>query len=441
MAVKYVDSNAAGAANGDNWTDAYADVATGLTNVAAGDTIYVASDHAESSAAITWGAVTSSATNPVWIISADKTSGTPPSTFTLGAEEVSTNTFTMTGNHGHIVIGLRLVADNDFTISQNDGYYHYINCDIEQTDVVSTRFIGINGDDTVCICDGVQFSFSHASQYLRQALQGGRAFLRNCSIKGGSTAINELIDFVNTRGTQTEIIGCDFSGMATGGDIVGSGGLPTGINGGQGTFYRISGCKLPTTGVINGASFVEHGSRIEAYDFGIGTSTVPSVHIEDYRGLTVEDTATYRTATYDGASNYSLYATATTQSVRGVLPHRFLLSEFYAAANPTLTCEFMSDGAVTFDAADLWIEVEYPTASSAGTSWASTVDADYGLGTASSLTAGAGAAAWTGEPASSTSYRIAHTVSGGRAGVHRVYVNFAPGAAEAVFCDPHVDIT
>lgn len=189
-------------------------------------------------------------------------------------------------------------------------------------------------------------------------------------------------------------------------------------------------------------SLNEHGTRLEAYDNAIGTSVVPGIHVEDYRGLATEDTTTYRDATYDGTNGYSVKIAATAQTKRGVLPFKMKVWERgLTAANPTLTVQFVTDGAVTFDAADLWCEFVYPTASSAGKTVVSTVDADYGLGTAATLTAGAGAGAWTGEPASSNFYQIAHTVSGGRIGPHEVWVCLAPGAAENVFVCPRVDVT
>src|SRR5580765_5073896 len=77
MAVYYVWSAAAGTGTGASWANAFTTLTTAFVTEVAGDTLYVAHDHAEVSAALT---LTSSGTvaNPTKIICVDRAGSVPP---------------------------------------------------------------------------------------------------------------------------------------------------------------------------------------------------------------------------------------------------------------------------------------------------------------------------------------------------------------------------
>ena len=93
MANVFVDSNATGAANGTTWADAYTTIAAAAAADSAGDIIWVAEDHAESTASsVSWSWAGTEA-SPTRLICADSASGEPPSTV------ATTGSVTVTGNN------------------------------------------------------------------------------------------------------------------------------------------------------------------------------------------------------------------------------------------------------------------------------------------------------------------------------------------------------
>lgn len=79
MSTYYVYSGATGAANGSSWTDAYVTIGAAVAVSAAGDTIYVSNNHAESQTTSTTWTFPSSVDNPVKVICVVDTA-TPPTT-------------------------------------------------------------------------------------------------------------------------------------------------------------------------------------------------------------------------------------------------------------------------------------------------------------------------------------------------------------------------
>ena len=94
MTDYYLDSNATGLDDGSSWTNAWASIVSAEATVTNNDRLFIASDHAETFVGnldITWGTSVSATPPELW--SADKTSGTPPTTFEAGAS------ITATGDH------------------------------------------------------------------------------------------------------------------------------------------------------------------------------------------------------------------------------------------------------------------------------------------------------------------------------------------------------
>lgn len=97
MANVYVDSNAAGAGTGADWANAYTTIGAALAaaGTVAGDNLWVAQDHAESSAsAISWTDIKGTDAAPVKIICVNKAGSVPP----VAADLRATGTVTTTGN-------------------------------------------------------------------------------------------------------------------------------------------------------------------------------------------------------------------------------------------------------------------------------------------------------------------------------------------------------
>src|SRR5580765_4027333 len=93
MAVYYVWSGATGTGTGASWANAFTTLTTAFVTEAAGDTLYVAHDHAESSAsAVT---LTSSGTTTAWtkVICVNRAGSVPP----VASDRMATAQTTSTG--------------------------------------------------------------------------------------------------------------------------------------------------------------------------------------------------------------------------------------------------------------------------------------------------------------------------------------------------------
>src|SRR3990172_4372604 len=105
MAHIYVRSGAAGAATGADWANACLTVAAGITASAAGDNIWVAGDHAESTA----GAVTlnfkGTSASPDRVLCVDHTGTVPP----VAADLLATATVATTGANNLTINGIAYV--------------------------------------------------------------------------------------------------------------------------------------------------------------------------------------------------------------------------------------------------------------------------------------------------------------------------------------------
>ena len=102
MTIYYVYSGAAGSNNGSSWTNAFTSLTTAFATEAAGDTLYVAHDHSESSGtALT---LTSSGTisSPTKIVCVNRAGSVPP----VSADRRATAQVATTGNTNITFVGI-----------------------------------------------------------------------------------------------------------------------------------------------------------------------------------------------------------------------------------------------------------------------------------------------------------------------------------------------
>lgn len=78
MTLRYCDSNAAGAGTGADWANAYTTLTLAMVGMVAGDTLYVAQDHNETTAAAITITSPGTVSTPCFIICANKAGTVPP---------------------------------------------------------------------------------------------------------------------------------------------------------------------------------------------------------------------------------------------------------------------------------------------------------------------------------------------------------------------------
>lgn len=439
MTAYYVDSAATGSATGADWTNAFTTVQAGLTAASAGDTIYVASSHDERAAAtLTLTPPSGTKGNPVRVISADKTTGTPPTTYTRGAKVGSSTGgyhVYVTGNgYGFLAIGVEFHMGWNFGNTGATQIAHtFVDCgftfinDGPNQGAVYTLTQGSSASFIGC-----DFTFGRTTHGNQISGYDGKFFFRDCS----ATVTTGFITNIGEGGLiVAENI--DLSGAGANCKLI--------SDTGTGSTSRVyaSGVSLPSGGSIASHSFTSPHGFIDARHVGIGGAFY-GVHYIDRTGTVVEDTSIYRNATYDGTNGYSLQFNASADAIAGadgwVL--RYPISEFWAAANPTIKVSAFGDHSAEVKDNAFWIEVEYPDSTNkALRKIATSKHADLLLGTPASVTQTGTAGEWTGETSVNTQYFFnpSLTVSGGAAGVHRAFVCYA--STQDLFVDPAVDIT
>lgn len=278
--------------------------------------------------------------------------------------------------------------------------------------------------------DGCQFDLDSTGSTLTH-LGNGHATFRNCSLASGSLGTSF---YTPSRDSSVDIVSCDFSNGPSGMAIINDASLEDEYH-----LARITGCKLATAGVVPFAAIDQQNVRIEAYSVGISGAVV-QLEIHDGMGVAIEDTSTYRSATYDGSTGYSIKLSPTA-SATYTAPFRVKIFERYCTANPTFKIHMAHGTDVTLTDAEVWIEIDYPDITNPV--WRKV---DVTSRAADLLVAGTGlttgsATGWTSPPASPAYDEIEETITGGGAGVHRITICYAKASGPELFVDPRVDVT
>lgn len=432
MADIYVDSSKTGGANnGTSWTDAYLLLESAVPN--AGDVVFVASGHTNTTLNVALADGTQDADLPITYISCSNAAG-PPTTYTRGAVlNGSTGDINFNFTLNVVVfIGFDFTVGDDF-LMQSDTAINFVDCKFIYTGSGSGSTFQVNTNCFVYL-DKCVFKFNNAGHGL-QVANGTYLRMVGCSIDGAGSAINNLIQ-VSGDGGYTEMVGCDWSNMAASGtlcsDISGS------PNGGVAEVYAYK-TKLPTSGVFTGGITNSH-SKVRAFGCSTGT-TAHAIRIEDAYAVTIQDVAVYRSATNDGTTGYSLKMVTTGASKPSRFGSRIHLCDVWAAANSTITVELVLDNATILNESQMWIEIVQPNTTAPLGTIVNSNHANFGLGTPADLASST--VSWTGTGGFTNLQRrkLSKTISGGAAGVHSIFINAAVGAVRTIYIDPHVDIT
>jgi len=324
--------------------------------------------------------------------------------------------------------GIDFTAARDLNVCAGDAFNRFYDCTFTISGAnASFDFITkINGE---AIFENCTFTVNHISESF-DMLPSSKLVFHDCSYTG-ATSPTTIFSGIQDQAT-IEFDSCDWSaGTNLVGDVaaVASGGT---------AFVRGWRSKIPANVFVS--SPLNSTTRVELYGCTSGT-TLYDVYIGDAYGITQDTTAIYRSGKYDGTNGYALKASTTASGKPGNIGHRIHVCDVWAAANSTITLELLTHTGVTLDESEAWLEIIQPDSTGPLGTHSHTRDANYGLGTPATLTTGAGYAAWTGGIATDNSYKLSHTVTGGAAGIHSVFLVLATSSAKDVWIDPHVDVT
>jgi hypothetical protein len=361
VATYYVWSGAGGSANGSSWANAFTTLTAAFATEVAGDTLYVAHDHAESTASSV--TLTSSGTlaSMTKVICVDRAGSVPP----VSADRRATAQVTTTGNSALNLFGIvhydGIIFNcgsgaNSVILSVGNAGIRLDNCSLRANatsgNAGAITFGGaITGAVSVEL-NNTTVSFGNVGQSI---LSYVKLKWRNTASALLGTIPTILFGAIAGRGTSVECIGVDLSGAGSGKTIV------DGTSTTQGGSFRFIDCKLnasvtkastPTSNGNPDIDFIRTGATgINYAVFSIRAS-----------GTLTEETTIVRTG---GASDgttpiaWKVVTTANcTYSMSFECPPIAIWNDTTGSAK-TATVEGIWGGGAVPNDDDIWLDIEY----------------------------------------------------------------------------------
>jgi hypothetical protein len=434
VASYYVYSGAAGSNNGSSWANAFTTLTTAFATEAAGDTLYVAHDHAESSAtALT---LTSSGTvaNPTKVICVNRAGSVPP----ISADRRATAQIVTTGNvaisfagfthyDGCIFIAGNSTGVANLNLASGPVSYRFDNCSLRLGGSNVSSKITVGNAGVYVEFNNTTVSFGNISQAIYPA---GVLKWRNTPSALLGTIPTVLFSHAAFAGGNIECIGVDFSAAGSGKTLVTSVGATISAT------YKFVDCKLNAS--VTESAAPADGATIADFVRCDAAGVNFTVRRHLVSGLLNEETTVIRTGgASDGTTSIAWKIDTTaycSYSAPFECPPIAIWNDTTGSA-VTATVEGIWGGGAVPNDDDIWLDVEYlGDASSPKGSFINDGKADL-------LTAAAGqtssSATWGG---STTKFKLNVTFTPQQKGWIYARVKCAK-ASSTFYIDPLVTLT
>jgi hypothetical protein len=449
MTLHYVRSGAAGAATGVDWANAFTTLAAALAGGAAGDSFYVADDHAESTASAVALTSPGTAASPCFIFCVSDAGSVPP----VHADLATTGTVATTGASSITFSGFAYCYGLSFTAGSVGSLASlaFGAAATHRWTLEACQLIVGNTNNSSNISLGSTGAVAYQNQFINTTVRfgavaqsirfGGGTFTwrntANAVVAAGSIPTN-LFTAPGDRGAVADLKGVDLSDMGSGKTIFGAA-----INGAQ---YRIYDCEIDASVTIAATPTAPGATVIVAR-----CAATDGDHIEQlytYQGTQSDEITIVRTGGATDGETPKSRKIVTTANAKWIAPFEALpISRWFptlpdtalglaVGAPVTLTIYgIWGDGAVP-DNDEIWAEARYlGSASNPQASIATNGKAGH-LATATALTADA-VSTWGG---STTAFKMALTFTPQQAGF--IFVTIKAGAASATFyIDPKIEVS
>jgi len=362
MAVKYCRSGAAGAGTGADWTNAYTTLVLAIAGSSAGDTIYVADDHAETQASAMTITSPGTAGALLRIICVNTHTVEPPTAVGTTATVTTTGSFNMSFTSGYayvygITFNVTTGASSFATVIASGTANNWIfdTCTFKNLSTSSASMkIGVAGFTAYERCEFINCSVGFNSTSSRIAVSG--IFLwRGGSIINSGQIPTTLFIVDQTIPGIAEISDVDMSLLGSGKNLItASVATPT--------LYYLRNCKLgASVSVITGTIGGQGGVSVFLDNCDSGNTNYRMEHYK-YQGKILQETTIVRTSgASDGTTPISHKFTSLTTGPTLFSP---LDGPWFAIWNDstgskTVTVQFMHDSVTNLTNADIYLEVEY----------------------------------------------------------------------------------
>lgn len=381
--VRSTDGN--NADSGATWALAKADLTGAAAIDAAGDTIWLSQNHAETTAGAVTVALAGTPTNPVRVLCGNDAAEPPTSLATTATVTVSTGAnLSLQGSayfYGTSFISAGQVSLN----AQNtDGVQTFSNCKFRTTNIGSAGIINLGSANNV-----TQQTVLEACTLEHDATGNSPVMVRGfVHIKGGSFAgqalTNGMFQCASDRTLGRLLVdGMDFSALASTVNLVRGGATPRAT-----ALFVFRNCLLPASwsGGVVSAAISSPGQRYEMWNCD-SADTNYRIWIEDFPGSIRHSTTVYKDAFSGGTKHSYVFATNTNPNYPnlGLVGPEFFADNATTGSSVTATVEVVTDN-VTLKDDECWLEVMYMGTSGAplGT-WVSDAKANV-LATAANQT-------------------------------------------------------
>lgn len=437
MADVYVDSNAGGAGTGANWANAYTTLAAAFTGGAAGDTFWVAHNHAETQASAMTIAVKGTYASPSRVICVNSGGSVPP----VSADLAITATITTTGNFGITINGASVACywegitfsagtganTATLVLQANDIRHHFKNCKFKRASTNSAS-ITIGGTRTRISLENTQFEFGNVGDSI--AFQG-RIIWEDTPSAIVTTVLTTGLLIPGTNPADVVLRGVDLSLLTPGtSTIVRAASNPS-------HEYTLINCKLGAS-VVVAATPTVGGPQVNVIRCDSGDTNYRTERYL-YQGTLTTETTTVRTGgASDGTTTIAWKIVPTANNERDFPFTTYPISIWNETTGSavTLTIEGYWSGGAVPTTADVWMEVEcldtsgFPISSFTSGGPADVLAAGTNH-TSSSETWGAGG---------TTKFKMSVTVTPQEKGPINVTVKYA-NTTETCWIDPKITVS
>lgn len=364
MASYYVYSGAAGSNNGSSWANAFTTLTTAFATEVAGDTLYVAHDHAESTAgAVT---LTSSGTlnNPTKIVCVNRAGSVPPVSAdrrtTAQVTTTGANSITLNGcaHYDGVIFnaGTGAVGASILVVQTQSTSHRFDNCSLRLvTTSASSATINLgaagNGGNYVEL-NNTTVSFANTGQFITPY---ARVKWRNTPSALLGTIPGNILNPGAGRGGSIECIGVDFSAAGSGKTIM----VPLGT--GQASTATFIDCKLDAAVTKSNPPTTHGGWDVEFIRTG-ATGVNYTVYRYRNSGLLIEETTIVRTGGASDGTTAIAWKIATTADCYYSVPFEcppIAIWNDTTGSSVTATVEGIWGGGAVPNDDEVWLEVEY----------------------------------------------------------------------------------
>ena len=306
MASYYVWSGAAGSNNGSSWANAFTTLTAAFVPEVAGDTLYVAHDHAESSASSITLTSSGSIGNPTRVVCVNRAGTVPP----VSADRRATATVTTTAASDLTIAGAATYYDgiifsagtgttssaNFVVLNAVSAWVRFDNCSLRLgLTGVGSGYLKIGGSagslgNTYVELNNTTVSFAHTNSGFQIV---GMMRWRSTPSALLGTIPNLLFSPVPQRGGSVECIGVDLSAAGSGKSLVWA------TSGSQVFTAKFIDCKL-NAAVTKADVPLGHGSGDTDFIRSGAAGVNYAVHRQRISGMLTEETTIVRTG---GASD------------------------------------------------------------------------------------------------------------------------------------------